>query len=324
MRQIRFGVEMMGPFPNMTWTDSVRELEDLGYHTLFVPDHLDEGLGPLAAMASAAMVTRVLKLAPAVLAADFRHPVLLARELSSIDQLSEGRLEVGIGAGYQVNDYRGAGITMDPPATRVDRMIEHVQVLRGLFSGERFSFEGQHYQVGDTVCLPPPYQPGGPPIMVAGGGVRTLSFAGANADIVGVNVLLPSSATRIRSRLDALPPKVDEKIGWVRQAAGKRFDDLILHCWVRYAEVTDRGSQALSALVAQIGGTVEQLRAAPSVQVGTVEEIVEQVTNQFERWGFSYYTLQQDVARDFAPIVRHFADRGACCTNLPDHLRTPR
>jgi probable F420-dependent oxidoreductase len=308
VRQIRFGVEMMGPFAGMTWMDSVRELEDLGYDTLFVPDHLDEGFGPLTAMASAAIVSRTLKLAPAVLAADFRHPAILAKELSSIDQLSEGRLEVGIGAGYQVNDYRGAGVTMDPPGVRVDRMIEHVAVLRGLFSGEPYSFAGEHYCIDDLVCVPPPYRPGGPPIMIAGGGIRMLSFAGANADIVGVNVLLPSSATRVRSAPDALPSKVDEKIGWVRQAAGERFDELILHSWVRYAELTDRGLRTLTPLAERLGTSVEEIRAAPTVLIGTADEIVGQVTDQFERWGFSYYTLQQPAARGFAPVVRHFRD----------------
>jgi probable F420-dependent oxidoreductase len=285
VRQIRFWEEMMDPFADTSWVDSVRELEDLGDDTLFVPDHLDEGLGPLTAMASAAMVIRTLKLAPAVLAADFRHPAVLARELTSIDQLSEGRLDVGIGAGYQVNGYRSARVLMDPPGVRVDRVIEQVKVLRGLFSGEPYSFAGAHYRIDDLVCQPPRYRPGGPPIMIAGGGIRMLNFAGADADIVGINVLLPSSATRVRSAPDALPSKVDEKIGWVQQAACERFDELTLHSWVRYAEVTDRSSRALTPLAEQAGTTVEEIRAAPSVLIGTVDEIVEQVTEQFRRWG---------------------------------------
>jgi alkanesulfonate monooxygenase SsuD/methylene tetrahydromethanopterin reductase-like flavin-dependent oxidoreductase (luciferase family) len=120
----------MGPFDGMTWADSARELESLGYSTLFAPDHLDEGYGPITAMATAAAATTTLRVATAVFAADFRHPAVLARELASIDQLSRGRLEVGIGAGYQVNDYVGAGVVMDSAGTRVDRMIEHVTVLR--------------------------------------------------------------------------------------------------------------------------------------------------------------------------------------------------
>src|ERR1700744_3614587 len=104
-RPFRFGVEMMEPFEGMTWAESARELEALGYSTLFAPDHFDEGLRPIAAMAGAAGATPGLTAAPAVFAADFRPPAVLARELASIDVLSEGRLEVGLGAGYQVNDY---------------------------------------------------------------------------------------------------------------------------------------------------------------------------------------------------------------------------
>ena len=131
LRPFRFGVEMMAPFPGSSWADSARELEALGYSTLFVPDHFDEGYGPISAMATAAVATTTLHVAAAVMAADFRHPAVLARELATIDQLSQGRLEVGLGAGYQVNDYAGSGIAMDPPGVRVDRLIEYVAVLQG-------------------------------------------------------------------------------------------------------------------------------------------------------------------------------------------------
>ncbi len=134
-RPFRFGVEMMAPFAGSSWADSARELEALGYSTLFVPDHFDEGYGPITAMATAAVATTSLRVASAVFAADFRHPAVLARELASIDQLSEGRLEVGLGAGYQINDYAGSGIAMDPPGVRVDRLIEYVTVLKGPVRG---------------------------------------------------------------------------------------------------------------------------------------------------------------------------------------------
>src|ERR1700748_2326390 len=125
----RFGVAMMEAFEGMTWAESARELEALGYSTLFAPDHFDEGLGPLTAMAAAAVATTELTVATAVFAADFRHPAALARELASIDVLSECRLGVGLGAGYQVSASRASGIPMDPPKVRVDRLIEYVTVL---------------------------------------------------------------------------------------------------------------------------------------------------------------------------------------------------
>ena len=133
-RRFRFGAEMMGPFTGMSWTDSARKLESLGYSTLVVPDHFHQGLGPLTAMATAATATATLKVSSMVMNTDLRHPAVLARELASIDIVSEGRLEVGLGAGYNPLDYRRSGIVMDPPSVRVDRLIEHVAVLKALWS----------------------------------------------------------------------------------------------------------------------------------------------------------------------------------------------
>jgi len=231
-RRFRFGVEMMEPFEGMTWAESARELESLGYSTLFVPDHFHEGYGPITAMATAAAATKTLHVAPAVFAADFRHPAVLARELASIDALSDGRLEVGIGAGYQTTDYETSGIRMDQPKVRVERMIEHVRVLKGLFTGEPFTFDGEHYQIHGLEGTPRPFRTGGPPILVAGGGRRLLTFAATTADIIGVNPSLPTSAPGGRSAQDALPASIDTKFAWIREAAGERFADLEFHAWL--------------------------------------------------------------------------------------------
>lgn len=299
----RFGVEMMEPFDGMTWADSARELESLGYSTLFVPDHLDEGYGPLTAMVSAALATERLCVTSMVLAADFRHPAVLARELASIDQLSGGRLEVGIGAGYQINDYRGSGILMDSPGVRVSRMIEYVAVLRGLFAEGPFTFAGEHYTITDLDGTPPPARAGGPPILVAGGGRRMLTFAGAHADIVGVNPRLPSSEVRAESVTDALPRSIDQKLGWVRDAAGPRFEDLVLHAWVRFARVTASAEAMAQELAEAFHATPGEVLESPIVLMGETEEIIEKIHARRERWGFSYFTIQQPVAREFAPVI---------------------
>jgi probable F420-dependent oxidoreductase len=306
-RRFEFGVEMMAPFPDLTWAESARELERLGYATLFAPDHLDEGYGPVTAMATAAMATESLRVATAVFAADFRHPALLARELASIDQLSAGRLEVGIGAGYQVNDYRGAGFAMDPPKVRVDRLIEHVAVLRGLFAGEPFTFAGEHYQIDSLQLVPRPCRPGGPPLFIAGGGRRMLTFAAAHADIVGVNSLLPTSQARSAAAADALPASVDRKLGWIRDAAGDRFDQLTLHAWIRHAHVTDRAGDLAAPLAESFGAPAGEVLDSPVVLIGTVDEITERLLERRARWGFSYFTIQQPAAAEFAPVVARLA-----------------
>ncbi len=310
-RPIEFGVEMMEPFEGMTWAESTRELEALGYSTLFAPDHFDEGFGPLTAMATAAAATTTLRVATAVLAADFRHPAVLARELASIDVLSEGRLEVGLGAGYQVNDYRWSGIAMDPPKVRVDRLIEYVAVLRGLFADGSFSFAGEHFRIDGLDGTPHPHTPGGPPILVAGGGPRMLRFAARHADIVGVNPSLPSSERRAEARRDGLAARIDEKFALLREAAGERRDDLVFHCWLQEARVTDDGRTAAARTAAALGLEVDDVLASPFVLLGSVEEIVAHLLERRERWGYSYYTVQQPAAREFAAVLAALPGEGA-------------
>ena len=302
-RQFRFGVEMMGPFPGMTWADSVRELEETGYSTLFVPDHFDEGYGPIAAMATAATASTTLRLATAVLAADFRHPAVLARELASIDALSAGRLEVGLGAGYQENDYRVAGLPMAEPRVRVGRLFEQVRILKGLFqSGEDpVTFTGEHYAVDDLILQPRPHHPSGPPILLAGGGKRMLRFAAEHADIIGVNPRMPTSAQRDPG--DALPEAIDEKFSWIRESAGERLTELEFHAWVRYAHRTDHGAAAVADLAGTFNAGAAAIRQSPLVLIGTVAEIAERLHERRERWGYSYFTIQQERAREFAPVI---------------------
>jgi probable F420-dependent oxidoreductase len=302
-RPFRFGVEMMGPFAGMSWAESARELESLGYATLFAPDHLDEGFGPITAMATAAMATSTLHVATAVFAADFRNPAVLARELATIDVLSEGRLEVGIGAGYQVDDYRGAGVTMDRPGVRVSRMIEHVKVLKGLFADGPLDFDGEHYKIDGLDGTPKPYTPGGPPIFVAGGGRRMLTFAARHADIVGINPSLPSSAAREDGSPDGLPERIDEKLEWVREAAGSRFASLEIHGWLQHVAVTDDAPAAAAEVARAAGVEAADVQASPFVVIGSVDEIVERLHERRERWGYSYFTIQQSSAQAFAPVL---------------------
>lgn len=297
---------MVGPFEGLTWAESARELEQLGYATLFVPDHLHEGLGPITAMATAAVATTSLVVAPMVFATDFRHPAVLARELASIDLLSDGRLEVGLGAGYQVTDYERSGVAMDPPGVRVGRLIEHVRVLRGLFGEGSFSFDGEHYRIDGLDGTPKPARPGGPPILVAGGGRRLLTFAAREADIVGVNVSLPTSANR-NAPTDALGASIDEKLGWIRAAAGGRFDDLELHSWVSVVKVTDDPSRLAERLAAAFGGTPDEALGSPLVLVGPIGALADRLEARRARWGTSYLTVPQTSAHELAPLVQRMS-----------------
>jgi probable F420-dependent oxidoreductase len=303
MRTVRFGVEMMAPFEGRTWAESARELEDLGYSTLFVPDHFDEGYGPITAMATAAAATTSLRVASAVFAVDFRHPAVLARELASIDALSQGRLEVGLGAGYQVADYRASGIAMDAPGARVSRLMEYVKVLRGLFAEGPLDFAGAQYTITGLDGSPKPHAASGPPIFVAGGGRRMLTFAARHADIVGVNPSLPTSERADEAARDAAPERIDEKFGWVREAAGARLEEIEFHAWLRHAEVTDDAAAAIAPLAAAMGVPAETALDSPVALVGSVPEIVECLHLRRERWGYTYYTVQQPVAHAFSAVL---------------------
>jgi probable F420-dependent oxidoreductase len=308
-RRFRFAVELQRPLDGMSWADSARWVEDAGYSTLFVPDHFDEGLGPIAAMASAATATTALGIGSLVLAADFRHPVVLARELATIDLLSEGRLEMGIGAGWKSTDYTTSGIAMDPPGVRVSRMIEAVAVLRGLFAPGPFSFEGEHYQIRELDGTPAPHRLGGPPLLIGAGAPRMLRYAGEHADIVGVNPSIHSGEIDGDAARDAQADRIDRKLEWVRQGAGDRFDELELNAWWAVAAITDDAHGLAQELAPAFGTEPDGLLDSPMVAVGTIGEIAEQLERRRQRWGYSYHVVPGDQAAEFAPLVTELSGR---------------
>jgi len=305
--RFRFAVEGHAPFAGASWAETVREVEDLGYSTMFVPDHFDEGMGPIAAMASAVAVTTTLKVGALVFDCDFRHPAVLARELATIDMLSEGRLEVGLGAGWKRLDYDRSGIPMELPKVRVDRMIEHTRILKALFAEEPVTFHGEHYRITDLPGTPRPHTAGGPPVLIGGGARRVLRFAGATADIVGVNASIHSGEIDTAAAHDAMPERIDEKLGWVREGAGARFDQLELNAWLAAAELTD-DTAAVADLMGQLfSADPKDVLASPLTLIGSISECADRLHERRERWGYSYVVIPADKARDFAPLVARLA-----------------
>lgn len=293
----------------MTWADSARWLEDAGYSTVFLPDHFDEGLGPIAAMATAAAVTTELKVGSLVFDCDFRHPAVLAREIATIDQLSNGRVELGVGAGWKSSDYRYSGIPMDPPGMRVSRMIESVQILRGLFSPGEFSFHGEFFNIEGLEGTPAPHTPGGPPLLIGAGAPRMLRYAGANADIVGINPSIHSGEIDEAAARDAQVDRIDQKVSWTREGAGDRFDDLELNAWLAVAEITDDAKAIAEVLAPTFGAEPDALLDSPMVMLGSIEQLVEQIESRRERWGYSYHVVPADAVESFAPLVAQMTGR---------------
>ena len=302
-RPFRVGVEMKGPLEGRTWADSASEVEALGYSTLFVPDHFHSGLGPFTAMATALAATTTLIVAPLVMACDFRHPAVAAKEFASLDAMFPGRVVVGLGAGYNLLDYSRSGIRMDPPGRRVARLIEYVRVLRLLFSGAVVSFAGSEYQLDEITGTPLPGTPGGPRILVAGGGPRLLRFAAAEADIVGVNPTTAAGRGSPGTFRDALPSSIDAKVALVREAAGPRWSELELNGWISTASVTDEPHEAVANLAAFAGVSTGDVLASPLVLVGSESEIVEGLHVRRARWGYSSFCVPGPKLHEFAGVV---------------------
>jgi probable F420-dependent oxidoreductase len=257
---------------------------------------------------SAADATTDLRVGPLVLDNDFRHPVVLAKEAASIDRLSGGRLELGIGAGWMNDDYDHSGIAMDPPGVRIDRLEEALDVLEGLFAPGPFSYEGKHYRISALDGLPKPVQPGGPPVIMGGGGRRMLSLAARRADIVGVNPSIRSGRTDAAAAQDGAADATDRKLEWVRAAAGGRYGDVEINMLIFACVVTDDRASVIDAMAPLFGVPPEIVGDHPHAWVGTVAQICDDLVARRERWDASYLVVQGPEAMDAAaPIVARLA-----------------
>lgn len=291
------------------YRDGARKWEDLGYSTLFIPDHfVDHPLAPIPAMAMVAEATERLRVGSLVLGNDYKHPVVLAREAATLDLLSDGRLELGVGAGWMTADYEHAGLPLDRPGIRVDRLAESLTVLKGLFSDQPFSFEGEHYHVTNLDGLPKPVQRPGPPIIVGGGGRRVLSLAAREADIVGINANLRRGEAQHPDAAQSLSAAAtDEKLDWVRTAAGTRFDDLEIQQYAGFVFFTDDRQALAEAMAPSFDVTPEVALETPIALVGTAEQMVDDLIARRERWQMSYVVVDDAIANQFAPVVNRLA-----------------
>ena len=303
----RFGIQCKGPADAAGWAAHARHVEDLGWSVLTVADHFDEGMAPIPALMAAAAATTTLTLGTMVLANDYRHPVVVAKEAATGDLLSGGRLELGLRAGWTTSDYAEAGIPLDRPGIRIARLGEAIAVVRGLWAAGPFSFEGDHYRITGLDGLPKPTRPDGPRIVVGGGGERLLRLAGATADVVGINVNLAAGVIDERAFPDGVPAATDRKLGWIREAAGDRFPALELQARIHLAMVTNDRAGILDELSPAFGLTPAEAAETPHALIGTVEEICDQLVERRERWGISYLTLSADQLEPFAPVVAKLA-----------------
>jgi probable F420-dependent oxidoreductase len=309
VRPFRFGVQLSTPLAGRTWRETARQVESLGYSTLFIPDHFGDQLAPMVALAAAAEATTTLRVGPLVLDNDYRHPLVTAKEAATLDVLSGGRLELGIGAGWMRTDYDEAGLAYDRPGVRVDRLVEAVAILKGLWSQEKVDWDGTHYHLSAAQGLPRPVTEGGPPLLIGGGSPRVLGLAGREADIVGVNPNLVSGAIDASVAADVLGPSFDRKVAWVREAAGSRLADIDLQCLCFVVQVGTPRDQALAQLAPYFSLSVEEAADVPIALAGTVEEVCSTLEARRERWGFNYVVVHEAELESFAPVVGKLTGR---------------
>jgi probable F420-dependent oxidoreductase len=306
-RPFRFGVQVSQGASYADWRDKARKIEDLGYSTLFMPDHFGHELAPMPAIAMAAAHTTTLRIGSLVFDNDYKHPAILAKEAATIDLLSDGRLELGIGAGWMRSDYDALGLPYDPPAVRVDRFEEALHVIKGCLSGKPFTYHGEHYRIADYTSWPVPARESGIPLLVGGGGKRVLSIAARQADIVGINPNLRAGEINTDSARDSLAEQTDRKLQWVREAAGDRFGDLEVQMRFFVTKITDDRKGMAEAMAPLFGVSPQDALDSAAALVGTVDEVVEILQARRERWGLSYVVVGDENVDEFAPVVARLA-----------------
>jgi probable F420-dependent oxidoreductase len=304
----RFGVTVPSVASGREWDGKARRIEQLGYAVLAVPDHFREQLAPVPALTAAALATTRLRVASLVFCNDFRHPVVLAKEAATLDVLSGGRFELGLGAGWLKAEYDQAGIPFAEPATRLARLEESVAIVKGLLAGENVSFTGRHYSIAELEGRPAPVQRPHPPLLIGGGGRRTLSLAAREASIVGFVPRALKDGSGL-DRADFGEAALAQKLGWVRAGAGARFDSLELHALIQAVVVTDRRTPAADQLASRFRVTRELVLETPYVLLGTIDEIGDTLEQRRERFGISYVTVFERDVEAFAPVVAKLAGR---------------
>jgi len=307
-RKFRFGVTALSARSGAEIRDKARKIEDLGYSTVFMADHFaDTVLAPMVTIAFAAAATTTLRVGQLVLGNDYKHPVVTAKEAATLDVLSDGRLELGLGAGWMIADYEQLGIPYDPPGTRIARLAEAVEIVKRSFAAEPFDHHGEHYRVTGYTGKPTPAQEPRPPLLMGGGGPRMLRLAGREADIVGINPNLRAGAIGADAITDTAADLTARKVGWVREGAGERFDDIELQIRYYVAAITDDARGLAEALAPGFGISPDEALGYGVVLAGTVDEVCDLLVQRREAWGVSYVVVGEDAHEAFAPVVARLA-----------------
>lgn len=315
-RPFRFGVQSFSAESGKVWRDRARRAEELGYSTLHLADHF-LGPGPalastahplqdlaaVPAMAAAAAATERLRIGCRVFCMDYRHPVMLAKEAATLDLLSDGRLELGLGAGWLRAEYEAAGMQFDTPGTRIARLAETVSLVKALHSGEPVEFKGEFFSAQGFEGAPKPVQRPHPPIMIGGGGRKVLSLAAREADIVSINFNNRAGVIGADGVTSSTAEGTARKVGWIREAAGDRFDALELEIGAYFTFVTDDAGPVAEGMGNAFGLSAEEMIRHPHALIGSVDSICDELQRRREEYGIGYVTVGDNALEAFAPVI---------------------
>jgi probable F420-dependent oxidoreductase len=297
----RFGIQLRSAATAAEWRELARKAEGVGYSTLFLPDHFGDTWTPTVPLTVAAEVTTTLNVGALVYDNDYRHPLVLARDMAAMDFLFPGRVEFGLGAGWMTSDYEQSGT----PGVRIERMGEALEVMRLLWTQNEATFFGKHYQLQGATCHPRPATPGGPKMIVGGGGPKVLRMAAQYANIIGVNPELTSGVAGVEAAKTAVADRYLERLQWIKEAAGDRFASIELQVLGQIEQITPDRLDFAAKMAPLFGIEPEAALEMPIAMVGTVDEICEQLVERRERFGLSYIVVHD--LDGFAPVVARLA-----------------
>jgi probable F420-dependent oxidoreductase len=306
LRPFRFGVIASNAQSREEWVTKARRIEQLGYTTLLVPDHLGKQLAPVPALLTAVEATRSLRVGSYVFDNDFRHPVLLAKEAATLDVMTDGRFEFGIGAGYLRSEYEQVGISYEGASVRVSRLEETIQVVKGLFAKEPFTYSGHYYTVTNLEGFPKPVQRPHPPLLIGGAGKQLLTLAAREASIVSIGAKALGDGTGLDAT-DTTQAAARQKVEWIRQAAGERFQQLELNIIMYEVIVTEDRHHIAKQLTGRFKTTEENVLTIPHCLIGTLDQITEEVLRLREYYSFSYLAVFDEHSEVFAPVIARLA-----------------
>jgi probable F420-dependent oxidoreductase len=299
---------------------AARRAEAMGYSALAMADHFMLPFAPLIALQAVAGATARLRLTQTVLDQDFRHPAVLAKELATLDVLSGGRLEVGLGAGWMRSEYEQAGMRFDPAPVRIERLEEVAIILKGLFGSGPFSFSGKYFSIKELDGTPKPVQRPRPPIMVGGGGPKLLAAAARQADIIQLVPPIGPYSKPVDTH-EFTARSFQRKVEWIRDAAGDRFADLELGVQLLNVTITDDVDKALDELMSGFSSSGhrggheasparDEILSSPVVAIGPLDQICDKLMQVRDSFGFSYFACPVFAKpATLAPVVERLAGR---------------